>query len=62
MREQGPSQATAWGESDRRGVDAVTVMHQLEKDTQGEWGRVYFTFKFIPLVYTVRQNLLYSLH
>lgn len=35
MREQAPSKATAWGESDRRGVDAATVIHQLERDTQG---------------------------
>lgn len=38
MRVQGPSEVTAGGESDRRGVDAATLMHHLEKDTKGGWG------------------------
>lgn len=50
MRAQGPSDTTAWGKSDRRGVDAATVMCKFERDTQGGWGQVYFTFKLIPLL------------
>lgn len=48
MRAQGPSEATAGGESDRRG-DAATVMYHLEKDSKGGWRRVYFAFKFNTL-------------